>query len=104
MSGECDKCNGHALECVCENANQKFFYMGKFFDNEEDFWKYVNDFSSKYTDEEDFNALFDMIKKDVWCNLNIYGIEITNSDLRQILSDSFYLIINKIIKINNYMK
>lgn len=96
MSVRCNKCGKHDLECGCQKyipgPNDKFFYQGKFFEKEEDFWNYVNNFSNRQTTAEDFDRLFNMIKKDVWMNLSIRKTEISNSKMRNVLEDTFLFI------------
>ena len=100
MSGECEKCGEHALECSCRKHipgdNDKFFYQGKFFEKEEDFWEYVKDFTLRKTNAEDFNGLFDMLKKDIWMNMSIRKTEITNSQVRILLDETFMFVIKKL--------
>ena len=100
MSGECDKCGQHTLECFCRKhiggPNDHFFYEGKFFETEDEFWAYVKEFSLRQTRVEDFNDLFDLLKRDVWMNLSMRKSQITNSDLRDILEQTLCLILEKI--------
>lgn len=99
MSGECDKCGEHSLECGCPkhipDITDRFFYQGKFFEKEEEFWSYVKDFNLRQTTVEDFDGLFDMLKKDVWMNLSIRKTKISNSELRSIFEEAFALILKK---------
>ena len=110
MSGECDKCGEHALECKCGigcdppgskikcelfRPRDKFYYQGKFFEKEEDFWAYVKDFSSRQTSREDFESLFDMIKKDIWINLEMRQTKISNGELGATLEMAFLFILER---------
>jgi RNAse (barnase) inhibitor barstar len=99
MSGECDKCGEHALECACPKhiagPNDKFYYQGKFFEKEDDFWSYIKEFTLRQTTVDDFNGLFDMLKKDIWMNISIRKTPITNSELRTILYEAFTFILKK---------
>jgi hypothetical protein len=93
MSGECDECSECALDCLCPKytpgKNDKFFYQGKFFETEEEFWAYVKDFTLRKTNAEDFDGLFNMLKKDVWANLMLRKSDITNSEVRNLLEELF---------------
>lgn len=75
--------------------NNKFFYQGKSFEKEEDFWAYVNEFSSKQTTEEDFESLFKMVKKDVWLNLSMRKTKINNVKLQLALQEALLFILEK---------
>ncbi len=98
----CDKCAEHALECMCPKhipgINDKFYYQGKFFEKEQEFWDYVKDFTLRQTNVEDFDGLFDMLKKDVWMNLSIRKTKISNGELRDVLEEAFTLIWKKCCK------
>lgn len=102
MSGKCDKCGAHPLECICPkhipDLTDKFFFQSKFFKKEEEFWTYINDFISRQTTVEDFDGLFDMLKKDVWMNLSTRKTKISNGELRSILQETLIFILNKVMK------
>ena len=99
MNGECDKCGQHSLECFCAkhiaDLTAKFFYQGKFFEKEDEFWAFVKDFSLRQTTADDFEGLFDMLKKDVWTNLSMRQSKITNQELRPILEEAMMFILKK---------
>lgn len=113
MSGECNRCGEHCLDCQCgkqeipskmkkfkeagliKDEKNSFFYQGKFFDNEQEFWDYVKDFSTRQTTAEDFESLFDMLKKDIWMNLSLRETKITNSELRDVLEETFLFFLGK---------
>lgn len=104
MSDECNSCGEHTLECVCKKRSpgpkDKFYYQGKFFENENEFWDYVKYFNSRQTTVEDFNALFDLMKQDIWMNLAMRKTKINNAELRSILEDVFMTILEKSWKEN----
>jgi len=108
MSGQCSQCGNHALECGCQKhipgPNDIFFYLGKFFEKEEEFWAYVKEFSLRETTEEDFNKLFDMIKKDIWINLSIRKTKISNAELQPILQEALLFILEKCWKEKIYIE
>ena len=105
MRGECEKCGEHASECECAkcsidkaaetNKQRQYYYQGKFFEREEDFWAYVKEFTNRQTTVEDFDSLFDMLKKDVWMNLHMRDTKITNGELRSVLEDAFLHILER---------
>ena len=102
MSGECDKCGEHTLECAClkhtPDLTDRFFYQGRFFEKEEEFWDYVKDFNFRQTTVEDFDGLFDMLKKDVWMNLAMRRTQISNDELLSVLEETFSFILQRICK------
>lgn len=101
MSSECDKCGQHYLDCCCpkHNAspNDKFYFRGKFFEKEEDFWAYVMDFSNRKTRAEDFSGLFDMLKKDIWTNIIFRNHEMTNNQVTDLLDETFTFMIKRLL-------
>lgn len=99
---KCEKCGEHALECFCRkhipDLTDKFFYQGKFFEKEEEFWAYIKDFTLRQTTAEDFDGLFDMLKKDIWLNISFRKTPLTNSEVRSVLEEAFTFILQKIWK------
>ena len=83
------------------NDASNFYYQGKFFETEQEFWAYVNEFTYLQTTEEDFNSLFDMLKKDIWMNLCIRKTQMTNSELRNVLGKTFLCFLEEIWKKND---
>ena len=71
---------------------EQFCYQGKYFDNEKDFWKYVEEWPKKMITLEDAGRLMDHLKNDMMLNLfNMMGMEgMTNGDLRRILEGMLF--------------
>jgi hypothetical protein len=116
MSGECDKCGEHCLDCECSGINfrppeklksflhgkfnrpgvdDKFFYKGKFFQNEEEFWKFVEDWPFMNTDQETFFREWEHLGKEIWMNIGLRGQEISNACLNEILQENFLHLLQK---------
>lgn len=72
-----------------QETDKRFFFQGKYFDKEEDFWKYVNDWPSQKLDLETFTRLWQQIGVDVWVNLEINDSEITNGSMNAMLQENF---------------
>lgn len=72
-----------------EFKDHNFYYAGRYFKLEEEFWAYVNEFTECQMNRESFYNLFDMVKKDIWINLTLRQTEITNGQLRSILEEVF---------------
>lgn len=81
-----------------------FYYHGKYFKTEPEFWAYVNEFKVRQTTEEDFNSLFDMLKKDIWENIRIREIKITNAQVDSIISEVFLLSLQRIFDVHKGKK
>lgn len=79
------------------SEKNKFFYQGKFFDTEEEFFSYVKEFNERQTTCEDFESLFDTVKKDVWTNLSLYEAKISNKEMCSILQEVFFLILKRFL-------
>lgn len=109
MSGDCENCGEHCLDCKCDGItfrpaeklkkflqeNNKFFYKGKFFQNEEEFWKYVEDWPFMNVDQETFFREWDHLGKDIWMNVGLRGQEISNGALNEVLQENFILLLQK---------
>lgn len=121
MSGEFDKCGEHPLECGCytearkdgtgvtfrcprhesskslgiDRSNDKFFYKGKFFQNEEEFWKFVEDWPFMNTDQQTFFREWEHLGKEIWMNIGLRGQEISNGCLNEILQENFLHLLQK---------
>ncbi len=99
MSRACGKCGEHCLDCECSTpsarGNEKFFYQGKYFEKEEEFWAYVQDFTFRKTSAEDFDSLFDTLKKDIWMNLMIQKPDTTNSDVMTLVDEGFMFFVER---------
>src|SRR5689334_11436202 len=94
MKNKCEKCGEHTLECQCEKLNVKiingkFYYEGKYFDKEEDFWKYIKEWSFLPLDAETANRHLDTIKKDILMNIFLRDIEMNNGEFKEFLNCVF---------------
>ena len=76
-------------------SNDKFFYKGKFFQNEDEFWKYANDWPFMNTDQETFYREWDHLGKEIWMNIGLRGQEISNGALNEILGENFIFLLQK---------
>jgi hypothetical protein len=111
MSSECDKCGEHALEYNCETVyrrqetvpgpNDKFFFKGKFFETEEEFWKYVNEWPFLTTDEETFLRGWSQLGKEIWLNMSMRKQEFTNGALNEILQEHFMYLLHRFFRVKD---
>ncbi len=101
MSGKCEKCGKHTLECRCgkhiyiPDSESIFFYRGKFFQEKLAFIEYVKNHTAREITVEDFNYIFDIFKKDIWSNLCAPTPKITNGKLKSVLEEAFHFILEK---------
>lgn len=82
-------------------SENKFYYQGKYFTNQEEFWAYVKEFTFRNVREEDFNSLFEGVKKDIWMNMKLRNIRMSNGELRTILEEMFLFAMKKIWKMED---
>lgn len=67
-----------------------FYFEGKYFDNEEDFFKWVKEWQFLSLDQETAEIKLDNLKKDILMNIFFRGIKFTNND--------FVIFLNKIFE------
>lgn len=60
---------------------QEFFHKGQYFENEEDFWKSVNEWNENNVSEADWDSFFKDLQKTVTLNLQIWNKEITGKQM-----------------------
>lgn len=75
----------------------KFFYKGKFFQNEEEFWKYTEDWPFMKTDQETFFREWDHLGKELWMNIGMRRNDITNGALNDVLQENFFYLLQKFL-------
>ena len=69
--------------------NNNFYYKGKFFEDENDFWDYVNRWPETILSEESLNEMLELFKKDVLGNLQ-HGLEIKNGHMNSLIEKTFF--------------
>lgn len=80
-----------------DRSKDKFFYKGRFFQNENEFWEYVKDWQFMNTDQETFFSEWEHLGKEIWMNIGLRGQEISNGCLNEILQENFLLLLQKFI-------
>ena len=75
----------------------KFFYKGKFFTNEKDFWDYVLKYNSEQISDESLEQLCQEFSKDLLLNIKISNISINVSEMRFIFECLFFKAMNLIM-------
>lgn len=72
-----------------KKIGSEFYYKGKFFKNEIDFEKYVNEWPEIILGEESLGQMLDLLKRDILINLR-EGAEIKNGEMRDLIEKTFY--------------
>lgn len=80
-----------------DRSNDKFFYKGKFFQSEAEFWKFANEWPFMKTDQETFFREWEHLGKEIWMNIGLRGQEVSNGALNEILQENFIHLLNKFI-------
>ena len=70
-----------------KTETSKFFYHGEFFETEEEFWKYVENFSLTEVNEEKFHwVMHHFLATQIWPNLEIHGKIPTGKELHEVVN------------------
>ena len=73
-----------------------FYSQGKYFDNQEEFWKYVNEWGSIELNQETAYRQLDNLKKEIVMNIFLREIIFTNQEFVEYLSNIFNYAMNLI--------
>ncbi len=82
----------------------KFYFQGKFFDNEDEFWEYVNQWPHLMSDSETIDRLMNSLKKQVQMNIGMYNIQIPNGQMNIIIEQAFLMMMKEIMKYTQVFK
>ena len=82
------------------NKDKKFYFKGKYFDNDIKFWEYVSEWQFTDMDQESFLNEWNMLGKDVFVNCELNNIKFSNGALNNILQECFLHILNKYVYID----
>lgn len=74
----------------------EFYFQGKSFDNEEDFWAWTKEWKTLPLDQETADRQLNMLKKDIIMNVFLRGIEFNNDEFSSYLEKIFEFSINKL--------
>lgn len=67
-----------------------FYFKGRWFPSVPEGYKYIEEFYSSKICVNEFNALFDNLKQELWLNIAKNKIELTNGDLKEICEDRYH--------------
>ncbi len=82
-------------------SKDQFFFQGKYFDNEEDFWKYVLHWETLQLDAETLEILLHKFKIEIEMNIFSLNRKVTNRNMNDLLNESLLMIITEIDRRNN---
>lgn len=71
-----------------------FYFQGKYFDNEEDFWNYSKKWRFLPLDQETADRNLNTLKKEIIMNIFLRGIEMDNMQFSALLNRIFEFVIN----------
>lgn len=66
-----------------------FYFQGKFFEDEEAFWQYVQKWGGMPLDQETADRLLNQLKKDILLNIFMFEREYTNNEFQKLLGKVF---------------
>ena len=67
----------------------QFYYQGKYFEKQEDFWAYVKEWQTLALDQETAERLTETFKRDIVMNTLLTTETITNIEFSNLLGDTF---------------
>lgn len=69
---------------------QKYYSKGKFFDTFEEMMEYSNEWNNKEIDQESCKHILDLLCRDIFLNISIYGEELTNKQFSEMTEQVFF--------------
>lgn len=73
-----------------------FFLRGKFFETFEEMIEADREFMNRNPTKEDFDYMFDWLRKDIELNFRMYEMKVSNRVLLDIVQEAFLSILEKI--------
>lgn len=82
---------------------QKFFFKGQYFDNKEDFWKAVSEWTFEEMTMVSFLREWNHLGKDIWVNMEVNDCtkDLTNGVMNSLFQDFFLRVFQKYIAKSN---
>ena len=80
-----------------KNEDQ-FYFQGKTFSKEQDFWAYVKEWGDLSLNEETASNQLDIFKKEVMLNLFLRGIKFKNWEFRKFLGEMLIVLVQEMDK------
>jgi hypothetical protein len=81
----------------------KFYYQGKYFDKQEDFWAYVKEWGNIELNQETAERLTKTLSKEIVMNAFFTNSCITNNEFSNLLHDTFMFFCARLygVKVND---
>lgn len=76
-------------------GKDQFYFQGKFFDNQDDFWKYVKEWQTCDLDRISAERILDLLKRDIIMNIGLRELKITNSEFNDFVEKIFLFAMNQ---------
>lgn len=95
MSGECDHCGDHAVDCAC-CMKEKYYYKGKSFDSYDGFFNYVKEWGNQALTEESSDEVLEQLNNQIKLNIFVSNAQITNRDFEVYIHQVLKYAIEKI--------
>lgn len=73
--------------------DSEFYFSGKTFNDQEEFFKWVEEWGLKELDQESAERQLDVLKKDIIMNIFLRGKKFTNNEFRQYVNRIFEIAI-----------
>ena len=85
MSGECDKCGEHCLDCKCDN----FFFEGQWFSSAEKMFEFAFKWNDLALDQQTAKSILDKLTKDIILNIFLRGVKFSNREFSNYIKKLF---------------
>ncbi len=72
-----------------EDSKDKFYFEGKYFDNQDDFWKYVNEWQHLDLDEEIAERKLNFLKIELMTNIYLHIGNFKNNEFNNFIRKVF---------------
>lgn len=95
MSGECDVCGEHTLDCKCDYEKNKFYFKGRFYLNFVEFMK-QDEWLKQPLTEKQFDEMWIDLGKTIWINIKMYDRKKTNKYIYEVYDDILLACLKKL--------
>lgn len=77
---------------------QKFYFKGKVFTDEDKFWEASRKWPFEKTDQQTFSEEWEHLGKEIWLNIEMLEIEMSNGALTEILGGNLIYLLDKVFR------
>lgn len=75
---------------MSEEKQKNFYFEGKYFETEEEFFAYAKKWSQSHTDKDTFLRKWKSLGDQIWLNIELREIKFTNEKLNEIIDEIFF--------------